>query len=171
MDIAGTLGIITNGITVAKTMRDIDKKYDEATYRAQMADLIDALSDAKLALLEARETISERDAEIDRLTQAFETKGHLVKAGGGYSYFSTIAGEPQGYPVCPSCLPVGRVIQLVQNGQVEFAKCPACDKPFAPVTCYIGNGDTAVDKRNRDRKAVSDAQTAKMRNRSSWLNR
>lgn len=50
MDIVGGLAAASQALGIAKALRGIEKDYDAATYRAQIAELIDALTDAKLAL-------------------------------------------------------------------------------------------------------------------------
>lgn len=141
MDIVSGIGAVTSALGIAKTLRGIEKTYDEATYKAQVADLINALTDAKLAMAEAKEDLAGKDKEIDRLKASFEAHSALVKGNGDYSYFADDNGKPLGYPVCPKCQQVdGRVIQLKQEGVSINAKCPACASVFNPVSCYLPHG-------------------------------
>jgi hypothetical protein len=74
MDIASGIAAVTQGLGIAKALRGIEKTYDQATYRAEVAEVIEsltnaklALTDAKLALAEANEGLAKRDREIERL--------------------------------------------------------------------------------------------------------
>ncbi|MDR6591566.1 hypothetical protein [Agrobacterium tumefaciens] len=67
MDIATGLSLLSQATGVVKDLREIDKGYDAAALKAQMADLYGTLADVKIALSDARETIHERDLEIKTL--------------------------------------------------------------------------------------------------------
>jgi len=141
MDIAAGIGAVSSALTIAQTLRGIDKSYGDATYKAQLAELIVALADAKLAMAEAKEDLAGKDKEIERLKASFEAHSALVKGNGDYSYFADDNGKPLGYPICPKCQQVdGRVIQLKQEGASINAKCPACATVYNPVSCYLPHG-------------------------------
>jgi len=103
MDIVSGIGAVSSALGIAQTLRGIEKTYDEATYKARVTDLINALTDAKLAMTERKEGLAAKDKEIDRLTSSFAAKAALVSGDGGYSYFADDNGNPVGYPVCPKC--------------------------------------------------------------------
>lgn len=124
MDIIAGIAAATQGLSILKTVREIDKNFDAATYRSRLADATDALSNAKLALIDAREELAKRDKEIERLQSAFEAKGKLIKGEGDYNYFVGENDQPLGFPVCPSCEAEGRIVQLKQDGPTETARCP-----------------------------------------------
>lgn len=158
MDIIAGITAATQAIGIAKALRSIEKNYDEATYKAQIADLIDALTDAKLALSDAKEGLAERDKEIARLKESFETKAALVAGDGGYSYLANDAGNPVGYPVCPKCEElIGRIVQTKEHEHSGKARCPACSDVYNPVVCYLPQGSgylTKQDKENAERNAA-----------------
>lgn len=155
MDLMAGIAAATQALGIAKALRAVEKSYDQATYKAQMTDLVDALTDAKLALAQAREDMAEKNAEIERLKRSFEKAASLVKGDGDYNFLTAEDGSPIGYPVCPKCEQVdGRVIQLKEAGNFLAARCPACDKTFTPVTCYLPGGDTKETKFNRETEAA-----------------
>lgn len=173
MDIIAGIAAATQGLNILKTVREIDKNFDAATYRSQLADATDALSNAKLALIDAREELAKRDKEIERLQSAFEAKGKLVKGEGDYNYFPGDNGLPLGFPVCPGCEAEGRVVQLKQDGPTETARCPSCDKSHKPVTCYLADGTTLREDELRRRAEGYARATAALegrtRGRNSWM--
>jgi hypothetical protein len=139
------------------------------------------LTDARLALVNAKEALAERDNEIERLKKSFEERSELVKGDGDYSYRINENGERAGYPVCPKCQALHqRHIQLKQRDAVDSGRCPACDAEFHPVTCYIpgsenGGAETTAMNRyyeqERARRERQYAGLARVNSGSSWMGR
>lgn len=155
MDLISGIGAAKHALDIAKALKNVEKNYDDATFKIQIIDLISALTDARLALAEAKEEMAARDHEIERLKNAFAVKGELVKGDGDYRYFVSGDGLPSGYPICPSCDQVeGRIIQLKQKVHYYIGSCPSCDKEFSPVTCYLPDGDTAAKQAKRAQEAA-----------------
>lgn len=164
MDIVSGIGAVTSALGIAKTLRGIEKTYDEATYKAQVAELINALTDAKLAMAEAKEDLAGKDKEIERLKASFEAKAALVSGEGGYSYMADDKGGPIGYPVCPKCEQVnGRIIQTKEHENSGKSRCPACSDIYTPVVCYLPQGSGYVTKQEKESAdwsaAVSHSRT------------
>lgn len=67
MDIPSALTALSHATEVVRTLRTIDRKFDEAAVRSQMADLYVALADVKIALSDAREALSDRDRHVAKL--------------------------------------------------------------------------------------------------------
>ena len=67
MDISAGLTLIGQALGVVKGLREIEKGFDAAALKAQMAELYSALADVKMALTDARETIFGRDRVIKEL--------------------------------------------------------------------------------------------------------
>jgi hypothetical protein len=67
VDISAGLTLIAQAIGIVRELREIDKGFDVAAIKAQMADLYGTLADVKIALSDARETIHERDRRIKEL--------------------------------------------------------------------------------------------------------
>ncbi|MGQ0559350.1 MAG: hypothetical protein ACT4OE_07170 [Sphingosinicella sp.] len=103
MDLITGLAAATNGIAIAKALRQVDKNMDAATYKTQIAGLIETLTDARLALVEAKQTIAERDQEIKRLKEVDRESAKLIEGDGNYRYFPNSKGERSGFPICPRC--------------------------------------------------------------------
>jgi len=164
MDIASGIAAVTQGLGIAKALRGIEKSYDEVTFKAKIAEVIEALTDAKLALAEAKDGLGERDREIERLKAAFEAKAALVTGDGGYSYLADDSGKPLGYPICPKCEQVnGRIMQTKEHEHSGKSRCPACSDVYTPVVCYLPQDSGYVTKQDKE----SAEWSAVMRNSSS----
>ena len=175
MDIASGITAVTQGLGIAKALRGIEKSYDEAAYKAKVAEVIEALTDAKLALAEAKEGMAAKDKEIEHLKASFQLRARLVSDCGDYKYIANDAGEPLGYPICPRCEVLdGRIVQLKQDGGLINARCPACSTKFSPVSAYFNQQerDQAAAERKAEaekRQEESDRNAAKLRELGSKL--
>lgn len=137
MDIATGLSAASNGLSIAAWLKKVGKDYDAAEYKMKIAELVDALTDAKLALSEAKEATVAQAKEIEALKISFQAKAHLVRGEGDYLYFAGQNDKALGFPICPACESDGKLIQLKRNGDVEDTICPKCKSEFKPVTCYL----------------------------------
>jgi hypothetical protein len=80
-----TAGHISN---LLKEVVGIDKAVNAAEFKIKIADLSAAVSDLKLALIEAKDELAAKDAEIERLQKLLLRKAELIEHG-GFSYDSS----------------------------------------------------------------------------------
>jgi hypothetical protein len=137
MEIAAGLVALGQVAAVMKTVIEVDKTYDAAKFKAQMADAMVALADAKLALIDAREKLREKDEEIVRLQKQFDFRDELVEVN-GYKYRKNLEdGTPSGMPFCARCEAVdGRYIQLAKTIIGRNLGCPQCNANYVGVMTY-----------------------------------
>lgn len=69
MDIPAALTAVSAALGIVKQVRDIDKDYDTALLKSQMAELYMGLADVKMALTDARQEIHDRDQAIRELEE------------------------------------------------------------------------------------------------------
>jgi hypothetical protein len=67
LDIAAALAMLGQATGIVKDLREIDKGFDLASLKAQMADLYGTLADVKIALSDARELVHVKDRKIKEL--------------------------------------------------------------------------------------------------------
>lgn len=112
-------------LDIVKKLRDLEKNFDAATYRMEIANLMMALSDTRIALADAQTTIAEKDAEIRRLSEVAASKVRTVKFQ-GFAFGIDADGKQLGLPFCPACIAnTGKQVHIVQLVQ-EFHQCPIC---------------------------------------------
>lgn len=175
MDWAATLGSLSSALGVVKAIKDIDAAYDKAAYKAQIADLLSTLADVKIAVLDGREELREKDAEIQRLSNALATKADLIKGPGGYLWVNQGHGLRLGYPVCPKCLDSdGHQVELKQDGNKSSTKCVRCNTQFMPVEFFHdpdGNGQqqTEGERRAEVRRQQNERDTAAINRTRDWI--
>jgi hypothetical protein len=171
MDIVSGLAAAKQALDIAKALKGIEKSYDQATLKAQLADLVSALADAKMSMVDAKEALAGKDKEIEALKLNFQTRELLVRGDGDYLYFAGPNDKPLGFPICPACEPDGKLIQLKRNGRVTDTVCPKCKSEFTPVTCYLPPeaGDETLKKQNdRLTSEGMDRLNRSLAGRSPW---
>jgi len=81
-DIAAIIAAIshlTTATDVVRYLRDAEQVFKTADLKLRIADLVDALANAKLALTDVQELLSANDEEIKRLREALKLKGEVVR--------------------------------------------------------------------------------------------
>jgi hypothetical protein len=73
LDIAAALTLLGQATGIVKDLREIDKGFDVASLKAQMANLYGTLADVKIALSDARELIHYKDKKIKELENKIAT--------------------------------------------------------------------------------------------------
>jgi hypothetical protein len=134
MDIMTALAAVSQGLEALKTLRAIDKDFDASAYKLQVASLADSLATAKIGLVDAKEDIAAKDAEIARLKQAISFHGTLVEHN-GLLYDRGEAGQPVGKPYCAACIvdDVKHVRLTYGEGMRGNASCPRCKASYRHV--------------------------------------
>ena len=98
--------------------------------KLKLSEAISDFSDAKLALVDAKEVILEKERQIAELKNQLIFKDQKTKEIKGYLYEISETGTPQGMPFCPTCLAdASKFIHLVRSVSQKDAYsivCPRC---------------------------------------------
>ena len=140
MDFMGAIAAATKAYEGVKLLRDLEKNFSEATFKATIAEITSNLADLKMALSEAKSEAAEKDAEILRLKKEFAFRAENTIVVHGFRYEKSSAGPPQGLPFCPRYEKVdGRLINLARMTKASFrnAICPQCKSEFGRVSGYL----------------------------------
>lgn len=73
MDIVQGLTAANLALGLVKDLRAIDRSVDEAAFKLKIAELLEALADAKIALSEAKAALAEKDGQIIDLRKQIDT--------------------------------------------------------------------------------------------------
>lgn len=159
VDLIAALSAMKSASDVISAIRSAERKYDEATLKASLADVTSALAEGRLALADAREALAAKDAEIAALKASFARAGELFLHPSGYRYLTSSEGQPIGAPICPGCYDGGKIVQTLQHKLSQQSRCPVCSKEFVPVNLYCEDGETLAkkvqDKRNAGNAAIA----------------
>lgn len=130
MDILTGLAAVSQGLDAVKKLRDLEKDFDAATFRLEIANLTVALADARVALAEAQTTIQDRDAEIRRLTEVANNKAPSVFYQ-NFNFGIGPDGQAMGLPFCPACEKTKGLQIQIAHLMDEFYKCPVCEALYS----------------------------------------
>ena len=131
---------IKGAMQIVKGLQSIKESFDGATLKAQIVELMEALSDARLALIEAKESAITQDQEINRLKDALSKKKEMVERDGYFYMKRSDNGEPKGSPYCSTCLQVnGHQIlttKIPMGGHLKGSMCPTCKSNYLGIKSY-----------------------------------
>jgi uncharacterized protein with ATP-grasp and redox domains len=115
---------------LARAVREAGSSLEQAETKLKMAEIIEALADAKMAAAEIQQGMLEQSAEISRLKDSLDLKDKLVRRDDAF-YLTDANGEPVGDPFCSKCWQADRkAINLYQDGSRET--CPNCKTRYNP---------------------------------------
>jgi hypothetical protein len=129
----GAIAAATKAYEGLKLLKGLEKNFNEASFKATIAEITSNLADVKMALTEARSEAAEKDAEIDRLRKEFAFLIDNTIMSKGFRYEKSSQGRPQGTPFYPRCEKVdGRLMQLAKTMSQDGLKalCPQCKAEF-----------------------------------------
>jgi hypothetical protein len=133
MDFMGAIAAATKAYEGLKLLKGLEKNFNEASFKANIAEITSNLADVKMALTEARSEAAEKDAEIDRLRKDFAFVIDNTIMFDGFRYEKSSQGRPQGMPFCPRCEKVdGRLMTLAKTTAAQGYKaiCSQCKADF-----------------------------------------
>jgi hypothetical protein len=140
MDFVTAIASVTKGLEILKVMRDIDKNFDAASYKGQMAELTVALADAKRDLVDARDEVASKEKEIARLKETFRRRSDDTVVVRGLRFEKSPGGGAMGMPFCDRCETVdGVLIRLanVSGKDRRTAICPQCKADYGLEHGYL----------------------------------
>lgn len=126
--VSAVLSSLKHATDVAKLIKDSGATLAAAEQKLKLAELIEALADAKMAMADLKGELQSKNEEVERLKRDAEERKTLVHNG----LFYTKEGDPT--PFCPRCFESdGKVIHLspeTTNGGLRWRRCAECEENF-----------------------------------------
>ncbi|MBB2964751.1 hypothetical protein [Methylobacterium sp. R2-1] len=131
MDVMAGIAAASQALKMAREIREVSKDFENADLKSKIVALVETLSDAKLALIDAKEELQNAKSEAEELRTklAFKTDRTVRRNGMYYEIYDD--GQPSYLPFCPRCTETGKFITIVQEQNAHQAKCPNCSTQFA----------------------------------------
>jgi hypothetical protein len=129
MDIPVVLTTLSKSLEALKAIRDIEKDFDAASYKAKIAELMNSVADAKIALTDAPDEIAAKENEIARLKEGLKFREEHTTIVRGRRYEKGSNGKPIGMPFCERCDTVDGLlirIAVTSSNYESVAICPQC---------------------------------------------
>lgn len=129
--VATALNAIKIAVEMGKKLISADEIFKNAELKLQLVDMISALYDVKISLIEAEESAREKDVEIIRLQEALDIKPNMERFENAY-YKKNEEGILVGEAYCSSCWESKyKLIHLTRGHSVgKPRECPICKNIF-----------------------------------------
>jgi len=125
--VSGILGNIKTATEIAKLIKDTDLTLEKAETKLKLADLISALADARIEVVNVQEALSQAEERIKALQKELEIKGDLTWKEPLYWLQRPDGNEG---PFCQHCYDTGhKLIRLLAYGSGWY-RCTACDNNY-----------------------------------------
>lgn len=125
MDLMSGIAAIQKSLEIAKALKELEAKFNDSSFKYQIAELYSALADARIALANAREEIASRDREIAELKSIKNTKMTVVSYR-GFNFGIDESGDSIGRPFCPVCEKKDGLQIQISRGTSRHDLCPRC---------------------------------------------
>jgi hypothetical protein len=126
MDIIAAISAATKALEALKAIRDIDKSFDAATWKAKVAELMSDIADMKLALIDANEQIRGLEKEKQELIEKVKFKAENTTYEHGLLYEKFEDGTIAEFPFCQHCMTAAKFVRLARTAGSASAICPSC---------------------------------------------
>jgi hypothetical protein len=123
MDIMTAIAAGTRALEAVKAVQELNKSYDEATWKAKTAELISDIADMKVALVEAHERIRQLQNQNETLQDQLTFKAEKTKYLKGWRYEIFDDDTVADFPFCQRCETEGKFVRIVR-GLGSTANCP-----------------------------------------------
>jgi predicted nuclease with TOPRIM domain len=125
MDIITAIAAGTRALDAVRAVQDLNKSYDEATWKAKTAELLSDIADMKVALVEAQDRIRELQNQNEKLQAKLIFKVEKTKYEKGWRYEIFEDGTLADFPFCQRCETEGQFVRIVRS-LGSFSSCPGC---------------------------------------------
>jgi ribosomal protein L37AE/L43A len=122
--ISTALAGIKTASDIAKAIKDAEISVEQAEVKLKIADLISALSDAKMSIAEVRELLQEKEGEIKELNSKLETQQKLQYVA---PYYWLIEDEKRDGPYCQLCYDKEKSLIRLQETRTGLWACNCCN--------------------------------------------
>lgn len=127
--LAGTLQALKAANEIAKVLRSTDVSFERAEIKIKVAELADALSDARMTALDAQEEITRLQSRIKELEARNDVRSRIRLRHS--MYYLAEADDKESGPYCVACFETkDRTIALGTLGSSFVAmgryQCPSC---------------------------------------------
>jgi predicted nuclease with TOPRIM domain len=129
MDIMTAIAAGTRALEAVRAVQDLNKSYDEATWKGKTAELISDIADMKVALVEAQERLRELQNQNDTIKAKLVFKAEKTKYEKGWRYEVFEDGTVADFPFCQRCETEGKFVRIVR-GLGPFSNCPGCKATY-----------------------------------------
>lgn len=132
--IAAGISSIKVAIDIAKDLKGATSALKDAEVKLKIAELLEAMSEVRIQLVEAQDENLELKRTIKDLEAALASQDEVIFRDGYYYLAIAQEGKPEG-PFCSNCYSSNNKLTLLTEVTGTFRtfgkyKCPACEQRF-----------------------------------------
>jgi hypothetical protein len=126
--ITGALSGIKAASDIAKIIKDSGASLEAAEMKFKLAELIDALADAKIEIADFKELMSDKDNEMSELKKLLLVQ---QKVTWQEPYYFKVEGDNKDGPFCQRCYDVDtQLVRLQSPHKNGFWNCTQCENSY-----------------------------------------
>ncbi len=129
MDIVAAIAAGTKAIEALKVIKDINKSFDDATWKGKVAELMSDIADMKMALIDANDKIRSLEKDKQDLAAKVVFKAENTVYENGFLYEVFDEGKVAEFPFCQKCLTDGSYIRIARSPGGS-CMCPGCKSHY-----------------------------------------
>ena len=113
------IAAISGAIDIAKKLREVSKKINDADTMNLIADLNLALADVKIEVAELKEDNLQLQQQLRKAQEQPDFRSNLELKDGVYFFKEPVDGRPDG-PYCPTCFDVDERLVIISEMGESF---------------------------------------------------
>lgn len=132
--ISAGISLIKVAIEIVKDLKSATSAIKDAEVKLKIAELLEAMSEVKIKLVEAQDENLELREKIRKLERSLSEQDEVVFRNGYFYLAEPQEGKPEG-PFCPNCHSTKNILSLLTEvtgllSQLGKYECPSCEKRF-----------------------------------------
>jgi hypothetical protein len=138
VEFGSAIGGLKTAVELVRGVAAADRALNEADLKLKLLGAVNEMVTAQMALVDARQAIDDRDAEIERLKEALAIKGSVVLVNSAY-YMKNEDGRPTGHGYCMRCYEVESKLRHLAYGGTMMDNpvvCPTCGTKYVYAGVY-----------------------------------
>lgn len=125
--VSSLLTSATSALEIAKLIKNSDLSLKDSEQKLKLAELIEALADVKVNSAEVKQTILEKDQEIQSLKQQLVLNNEVQYES---PYYWRLDGDHKDGPFCQQCYDNEKKLIRLQGGNRDTWCCMTCSNTF-----------------------------------------
>ncbi|MCB0421773.1 MAG: hypothetical protein KDD61_12310 [Bdellovibrionales bacterium] len=125
--VSALLTSATSALEIAKLIKNSDLSLKDSEQKLKLAELIEALADVKVNSAEVKQTLLEKDQEIQSLKQQLILNSEIVYEK---PYYWTLKDDHKEGPFCQQCYDNERKLIRLQGGNRDTWLCMTCKNTY-----------------------------------------
>jgi len=112
---------------IAKFFKDTNVSFEKAETKLKLAELIEALADAKIQFADIQQLLLDKDAELRAVREQLSIKANLKWDP---PYYWIVTDDKKDGPYCQCCYDKDRALIRLQGNGKGYWKCEACNNSY-----------------------------------------